>query len=146
MRSCLVGVALARSVGLTEHEVADTFYTSLLSHVGCVPGVGQDCGVHRCEGRALGRGYDSTVCEIAREAARRINLADGVQRALFQVKEAWNGSGSPRRLNGEEILLPARIARVASEGTLFYDLGGAELAVQDVVSTRRILARSRPGR
>ncbi len=35
MRSCLVGVALGRKVGLSEHEVAEIFYTSLLSHVGC---------------------------------------------------------------------------------------------------------------
>lgn len=34
MRSCLLGVALARKVGLAEHEVADTFFTSLLTHVG----------------------------------------------------------------------------------------------------------------
>jgi hypothetical protein len=83
-------------------------------------------------GPALGRSYDSTVCEIARDTARRISLADGVQRALFQVKEAWNGSGSPCRLRGEEILLPACIARVASEATLFYDLGGSELAAREV--------------
>ena len=83
-------------------------------------------------GRALGRSYDATVCEIAKETARRINLGDGVQAALFEVKEAWNGSGSPRRLQGDEILPAARIARVASEATLFYDLGGAELAAHAV--------------
>ena len=177
MRSCLVGVTLARRVGLPEHEVADTFYTSLLSHVGCVgfshemsAAFGDELAANQAgartnfadpqdilktlipestrgmrplarartaafivaRGRALGRSYDSTVCEIAKETARRISLADGVQAALFQVKEAWNGSGFPGRLKGEEILLPARIARVASEAILFHDLGGTELAAHEV--------------
>jgi HD-GYP domain-containing protein (c-di-GMP phosphodiesterase class II) len=35
MRSCLIGTALARSMGLPEEEVADVFYTTLLLHVGC---------------------------------------------------------------------------------------------------------------
>jgi hypothetical protein len=35
-RSCLIGVALAQELGLPKQEVADTFYTSLLSHIGCV--------------------------------------------------------------------------------------------------------------
>ena len=177
MRSCLVGVALGRNLGLAEHEVAETFYTSLLSHVGCAAfshemsaAFGDELTANRAgartnfadprdifvtlipestrglsplgrartaafivaRGRQLGRRYDATVCEIARETARRIDLADGVQRALYQVKEAWNGTGSPRHLKGEEIRPAARIARVASEATLFYDLGGVELAVQAV--------------
>jgi HD-GYP domain-containing protein (c-di-GMP phosphodiesterase class II)/DNA-binding CsgD family transcriptional regulator len=35
LRTCLVATALARTAGLTEREVQDTFYTSLLMHVGC---------------------------------------------------------------------------------------------------------------
>src|SRR5688500_5549815 len=147
MRSCLVGVALARKVGLAEPEVADAFYTSLLSHVGCVAfshelsaAFGDEIATNRAgartnfadpqdivislipestrgrrrlarartaafivtRGRALGRSYDATVCEIATKTSRRIDLGDGVQAALFQVREAWNGSGSPHRLKGDE--------------------------------------------
>src|SRR5918992_6082226 len=35
MRSCLIATALARRLGLPESEVADTYYTALLVHVGC---------------------------------------------------------------------------------------------------------------
>ena len=35
MRSCLVATALARRIGLTEPEVADVYYTTLLEHLGC---------------------------------------------------------------------------------------------------------------
>lgn len=173
-RSCLIGVALARRLGLADHEVADTFYTSLLLHVGCVGFAhemstlfGDENTANRAgartnladprdvmatlipqatralrpparikaaafiatRGRSLGRQYDATVCEVGRETARRIGLPDGVQRALYEAKEWWNGGGTPRGLKGEEIVVPARIARVAAEAALFGDLGGAELAV-----------------
>ncbi|MDQ2677019.1 MAG: LuxR C-terminal-related transcriptional regulator [Actinomycetota bacterium] len=35
MRSCLIATGLARRLGLPEAEVADTYYTALLMHVGC---------------------------------------------------------------------------------------------------------------
>jgi HD-GYP domain-containing protein (c-di-GMP phosphodiesterase class II) len=180
MRSCLIGVRLARELELAEHEVAETFYTALLLHMGCVgfshemsAAFGDELNANRAgaktnfgdpkdifatlipettrglrpparlraaafivtKGRALGKRYDATVCEVARETARRIDLPEGVQRALFEVKECWNGSGGPRGLRGEEILLPARIARVATEAALFHDLGGADVTIQAL--TRR---------
>jgi HD-GYP domain-containing protein (c-di-GMP phosphodiesterase class II) len=36
MRSCLVATALGRKLGLSEPEVHDAFFTSLLMHIGCV--------------------------------------------------------------------------------------------------------------
>ena len=35
MRSCLIATALARRLGVPESEVSDTYYTALLTHVGC---------------------------------------------------------------------------------------------------------------
>lgn len=174
MRSCLIGVALARRLNLSEAEVADTFYTSLLVHVGCVGfahemasvfgdesvanragamtnfadprdvlttlipettrGMGPGARIKATtfiavRGRALGRRYDTTVCEVGRETARRIKLPGGVQGALYQVKEWWNGGGNPIGLKGDEIVLPARIAKVAADAALFCDLGGTRLAL-----------------
>jgi HD-GYP domain-containing protein (c-di-GMP phosphodiesterase class II) len=86
-------------------------------------------------GRDLGRRYDTTVCEVGRETARRVGLPDTVQRALYEVKEWWNGRGAPRGLKGDEIHVAARVARVAGEAALFGNLGGAELAADAV--TRR---------
>jgi HD-GYP domain-containing protein (c-di-GMP phosphodiesterase class II) len=168
-------VKLARELELAEHEVAETFYTAMLLHIGCVgfshemsAAFGDEMNANRAgaktnfgdprdifatlipettrglrrpaqlraaafivtKGRALGRRYDATVCEVARETARRIDLSIEIQRALYEAKECWNGSGGPRGLKGEEILLPARIARVAAEAALFHDLGGTELSVQ----------------
>jgi len=36
MRSCVLGTALARRLGLPDREVAEVFYVSLLLHVGCL--------------------------------------------------------------------------------------------------------------
>src|SRR5688572_17693280 len=54
MRSCVVGTALARKMGLSEREASDVFYVSLLLHVGCLAyshetaaAFGDDAAVHR---------------------------------------------------------------------------------------------------
>lgn len=174
MRSCVVGVALAREIGLPERETADAFYASLLAHIGCVgfshemsTAFGDDHQANRAgartnfadprdvfatlipetmrgmspssriragafivaRGRGFGRRYDTATCEVARETARRIGLAESVQHALYQIREWWNGRGAPRGLRGDAIVAPARVARVASEAVLFDGLGGAEYAV-----------------
>ncbi|HEX2259501.1 MAG TPA: HD domain-containing phosphohydrolase [Actinomycetota bacterium] len=174
LRSCLIGVGLARRLGLPDPEIADTFYASMLVHVGCVgfshemyAAFGDEMAANRAgaktnfadpkdivatlipetmrglppsarvgaaafiltHGRALGRRYDTTVCEVGRETARRLGLSEGVQRALYEVKEHWKGGGAPRGLKGEQILLPARIARVAAEAALFDYVGGSEMVV-----------------
>jgi HD-GYP domain-containing protein (c-di-GMP phosphodiesterase class II) len=173
MRSCLIGTALARKLGVAEQQVADTFYTSLLVHIGCTAFSHETAAVFGDEhqntravartnfadardvltrfvpeatrgmpgwararaatfivtrGNAFGRRYETASCEVARATARRIALGDDVQRSVYEVHEWWNGKGAPRGLRGEEIALPARIARVAAEAARFSNIGGAELA------------------
>jgi HD-GYP domain-containing protein (c-di-GMP phosphodiesterase class II) len=173
MRACVIGTALARKLELPEEDVADTFYATLLLHVGCTALAhetavvfGDDLTVNSAvaktnvadprdlfrtmipeatrgmptiasaravafivtRGKAFGKHFDTGSCEVARETARRIGLSDGVQRALYEVHEWWNGGGAPRGLKGEEIALPARIARAATDAALFNGLGGSALA------------------
>jgi HD-GYP domain-containing protein (c-di-GMP phosphodiesterase class II) len=180
VRSCVIGTALARRLDVPDVEVAETFYTSLLAHIGCVgfahemastfgdENVANQAGARTnfadprdvlttlipetvrgmrpaarvraatfivVRGRALGRRYDATVCEVGRTTARRIGLSDGVQRSLYEVREWWNGSGSPQGLKGDEIRLAARIAKVAADAALFTDLEGRDSAL-DALSRR----------
>ena len=173
LRSCILGVELARIRGLGERLVAETFYTSMLVHIGCVSfshemseAFGDELTANRAgaltnfqdprdifatlipnslrglppsaqvrgvatilvRGRQLGRRYDTTTCEVARATARRLGLPEAIQRALYQAKECWNGHGAPQGLKEEAIDLPARIARVAAEASLFNSLGGAAMA------------------
>jgi HD-GYP domain-containing protein (c-di-GMP phosphodiesterase class II) len=81
-------------------------------------------------GQEFGTAFDTGACEVGRETARRIGLGAGVQRALHEIHEWWNGGGAPQGLKEEEIALPARIARVAADAALFNDLGGADLAAE----------------
>jgi HD-GYP domain-containing protein (c-di-GMP phosphodiesterase class II) len=174
MRSCLIGTALARELGVAEHEVADTFYASLLLHMGCTAFAHEAAVVLRDEltinsavaktnfadprdvlttfipeatrgmaplakvraatfivtrGKSFGKLHETASCEVARETARRLGLPATLQRALYEIHEWWSGGGAPRGLEGEEIALPARIARVASDAALFDDIGDAELTV-----------------
>jgi HD-GYP domain-containing protein (c-di-GMP phosphodiesterase class II) len=174
MRSCLIATALARRLGLAEQDVADTFYTALLMHVGCssqshetavkfgddrivmsavartnvadpgdiaatllpeltrgrTPGerarIEQYASAH---GREFGRRFDTGSCEVASATARRVGLGPGVERALYEAVEWWNGEGPPRGLRGEEIALPARVARAAADAARFDHLSGTEAAV-----------------
>ena len=173
MRSCLIGTALARELDVAEKDVADTFYTSLLLHVGCTAfsheaaaAMGDELTVNSAvaktnfadpgdvlktfipeatrgmrplsqvraatfivtRGKSFGKRHETASCEVAREIARRLGLPGSLQRALYEVHEWWKGGGAPRGLRGEEIALPARIARVASDAALFDDIGGPELA------------------
>ena len=153
MRSCLIATALARRLGLPESEVSDTYYTALLTHVGCsalshetVAAWGHDQRVLRVaartnvadpgdiagtlmpaitegmgsaqrarveryaaspQGQEFGHRFDTGSCDVASATARRVGLGPGVERALREAVEWWNGQGPPDGLQGEEIALRA---------------------------------------
>ena len=175
MRSCLIGTALAREIGASDQEVADTFYASLLVHVGCTGFSHETAAVFGDElrntravartnfadpkevlmqfvpdatrgmsapsriraatfivakGKAFGQRYEAVSCEIAKATARRIGLSGGVQRSVYEVHEWWNGGGAPRGLKGDEIALPARVARAAAEAARFCAIAGVDGAVE----------------
>ena len=81
-------------------------------------------------GAAFGRSFDTGSCEVASITARRVGLGRGVQRALREAVEWWNGEGPPSGLRGEEIALAARIARAAADAARFDHVAGREAAVE----------------
>jgi HD-GYP domain-containing protein (c-di-GMP phosphodiesterase class II) len=175
MRSCLVATRLARALQLPETEVADTYYASLLFHVGCpafshetatlfgnelaitravartnladpadflatlvpeatrgLPPAEREALAERLleHGEEFGRSYDTAACEVASVVARRIGLGAGVARALYEVGEWWDGTGVPQGLRGDEISLPARIARLAADAVVLEGTWDEEHAVR----------------
>ncbi len=89
---------------------------------------GRVTGYMMLRGNRFGLLATTATCEVGRRLAGRLQLPDGVQRALYESFEFWNGKGTPAGLQGEEIALAARIARVASTASLFAGIGGPELA------------------
>jgi HD-GYP domain-containing protein (c-di-GMP phosphodiesterase class II) len=69
------------------------------------------------------------VCEVAAQMAERLGLGETVGPALYESLERWDGKGEPRRLRGENIALPARIAEPATQAVIFYRLGGTDAAL-----------------
>jgi HD-GYP domain-containing protein (c-di-GMP phosphodiesterase class II) len=172
IRSAIVATRLARAHGLSEDDVRDALFTSLLFHVGCAGFAhetaalfGNELAVTRAAARTnladpadyeatlipeatkglppraravlaqrlrragpeFGVRFDTASCEVGRSVARRIGLAAGVERALYEVAEGWNGGGAPQGLEGEAIAAAARVARIAADAVALSDLG------QDVV-------------
>lgn len=66
--------------------------------------------------------------EICRAFGEMLGFEPGIQRALGQMHERWDGRGEPAGLRGEAKALPARIAHLAGDVDIFHRLGGIEVA------------------
>lgn len=111
MRSCLIATALARRLGLAEDEVSDTYYTALLTHVGC------SALSHET---VAAWGHDQRVLSVA----ARTNVADPDDVATTLVPAVTAGLTPAKR---------AQVERFAAspEGQGFghrFDTGSCEVA------------------
>jgi HD-GYP domain-containing protein (c-di-GMP phosphodiesterase class II) len=73
-----------------------------------------------------------SVCEVGTRMADRLRLGTGVQAALRDSTEVWDGGGGAFGHAGEDIALPARFALLATQAVLFDRLGGPEAAAEVV--------------
>jgi HD-GYP domain-containing protein (c-di-GMP phosphodiesterase class II) len=80
------------------------------------------------EGPAFGARYDTASCEVGRSVARRVGIGAGVERALYEVAEWWNGEGAPQGLREDGISPAARVAHLAADAVALDDLGGPDVA------------------
>jgi len=86
-------------------------------------------------GKKEGERILRAICEVGSHLAARLGLGATVEKALYQVMERWDGKGSPEGLAGEDIVLPARIAEVATQAVIFDRSDGPEAALD--MATRR---------
>ena len=84
------------------------------------------------KGSRVGEEYTTTTCEVGRHAARRLGLSPQIQRSVYHVYELWKGGGVPDGLQGGEIPISARVARLTGIAALFDTLGGVGMAEQAV--------------
>lgn len=104
-----------------------------------VPGVALATGRSRArvafnvltEGRRVDAAAPAATCEVARDAARRLDLSEGVQDSLFHITARWDGRGYPAHA-GDAIPLGARIMHVASTAVTFALQAGTDAALAEV--------------
>jgi HD-GYP domain-containing protein (c-di-GMP phosphodiesterase class II) len=68
-------------------------------------------------------------CEVAQQLAARLDFDVRVQSGLGQFGERWDGGGFPRKLKGEAILLPVRVAQVAHDAVILHHFFGVEATI-----------------
>lgn len=85
-RTCLIGVGLARALGLAETEVRDVYYAALLRHAGCTASsheetrlVGDDLGLRSTLGTADPGKPGEVLPRVARGLARERGAAARVR-------------------------------------------------------------------
>ena len=120
MRSCVVSTALARKLGAGERMVSDTFYTSLLLHVGCIA-LAHETAKLFPDDRLLMRAVALTnladpgewVGTLVADVRRKLPLS---RRAPTAVRILSAGSGSGRCTTRGRARWPALSPRAAAAG------------------------------
>lgn len=74
-----------------------------------------------------GRTIVRATCEVGARMAQRLHLGVGVQTALADIGEFWDGSGVNAQA-GDEIGLAARLSLVATQAVIYDRLGGPDAA------------------
>jgi putative nucleotidyltransferase with HDIG domain len=73
-----------------------------------------------------------SVCEVGSRMAERLGFGGAVSTGLSQVMERWDGRGAPHGESGDGIVLPLRLAEVATQSVAFDRLGGPDAALEMV--------------
>ena len=115
LRCCLVGTALARKIDLSETEVADVFYTSLLQHIGCTGYAHESYLVWRDDiaaNRAAQRTNFAHLTDIYTTYLFTLTRSMGaVQRAHMVARLTTKGPGFLKRFTTATCEVAAQTAR-----------------------------------
>ena len=82
-------------------------------------------------GRRINANGPVATCEVARNAALRLDMPEGVSNGLAHVASMWNGAGYPA-VAGVDVPLSTRIMHVASVAVMFSLHGGTEVALEQL--------------
>lgn len=69
------------------------------------------------------------TCETGARMAARLHLGAGVEAALAESTEIWDGSSGAYRHRGDDIPLPTRFSLVATQAVIYDRLGGPDAAL-----------------
>jgi putative nucleotidyltransferase with HDIG domain len=107
-----ISVCLARQLGCTEEELNTLCLSGLLHDIGKI---GIDTNILRKPEALSDKEFELVKQhpEMGYEILRGVKQLDKVLPVVLHHHEAWDGTGYPHRLQGEECPLLARIAAVA---------------------------------
>jgi HD-GYP domain-containing protein (c-di-GMP phosphodiesterase class II) len=111
----------------------------LLSHLGAGKGAVQRARLAAAfiaHGRQWMVLMQPTHCLVAGELAERLGLGAGVSEPLQEAFERWDGKGTPRQLQGEQLSRAARIVQLASIVEVHHRNDGVDAAIE-VAQKRR---------
>jgi HD-GYP domain-containing protein (c-di-GMP phosphodiesterase class II) len=111
-------------------EVLDTFLTELAQDAGLLTRLRL-----LLPARRMSTVVARTSCEVAESIARRLGLPDGVQSALRNMNEWYNGKGGFLGRKGDDIPLAARVVLVAFTASVLDTVAGPKAAA-DAVQAR----------
>lgn len=83
-------------------------------------------------GQTLANELVQTRCERGAQVAIQLGFSDTVAAGIHNLDEHWNGRGRPARQGGESIPLGSRIALLSQVADVFYQVGGASAARDEV--------------
>jgi HD-GYP domain-containing protein (c-di-GMP phosphodiesterase class II)/DNA-binding CsgD family transcriptional regulator len=144
MRSCLVATALGRSLGLSEPDLRDAFYTALLLHIGCVSFshetavlFGDELRITRAVAMTNLGDPDDIVETFLPEASRGLDVAERerLTAATFTHAPTFGrlydtGSCEVARETARRVGLPESTQRALYEAPESWQGGGAPLGLK----------------
>jgi len=128
IRSTVLTVELGRRAGVSDEELRDAFWLTLLGHLGGLCGAREDAGLRPREDRSRAA---SSACLGEIVAARTPLLT-----ALEQMRERWVGG---RNTEVETKVMPLRLHEVGQLVETVFQLGGRSASL-DVLRLRQGIA------
>jgi hypothetical protein len=105
MRVARNSIGMARKLGLNQNDLNNLYYASALHDIGVLD--------IRCRRSPISSSCPEAHTIIGAEMVRPVNLLAGAEPTIRYHHEAWDGSGYPDGIRGDEIPLGARIVAVA---------------------------------
>jgi len=107
-----ISVAIAKDLGLTENQIQGIYMTSLIHDLGKIQVPAE---ILSKPGKLTKLEFDmiKTHPKVGFDLLKRIEFPWPLAQIIYQHHERMNGSGYPRKLKGDKILLEARIIGIA---------------------------------
>src|SRR5205085_7867751 len=83
-------------------------------------------------GAAVAQAGAAADCEVGARLVSRFGCSPGVQTALLNSFERWDGRGAPHGVSGEAIPIAARLATLGFVVVMFEAIGGSQAALDTV--------------